>query len=307
MADRPLTKMPNPKRILLIYNPVAGPGAGRFRRRRFLRVKAALERLGCDVTVQKTARSGDAEAFARSADPIKIDVVVAAGGDGTINEVVNGLVGRNLPLGIVPLGTANVLAAEIGLSLRPRAIAAAIAEGGRLRCYPGLANGRYFMMMVGVGFDAHVVAKVSSTLKKTIGKGAYVWTAILEIFRNTPRQYEVLMGEKLVHAASVVIGKGRYYGGRYSCTPDARLDRATFQVCLFKRGGRWAVVQYIVGLARGTIPGMAGVTLVETDRIRISGRPGDPVQGDGDILAGLPLDVSISQNALDLLVPADTA
>ena len=290
----------SPKRILIIYNPTAG----RFRLGRFTKVMAELERLGCKLTVKRTTQRGDAESFARSADPTRVDAVVAAGGDGTISEVVNGLNGCGLPLGIIPLGTANVLAAEIGLSRCPQAIATVIADGARLRCHLGLANGHLFMMMAGVGFDANVVKTVSPVLKRLIGKGAYVWAAIRELLRHAPDRYQVTLEGRTTAAASVVIGKGRFYGGRYTCTPDARLGRPSFQVCLFKSGGRRATLKYILKFLSGKIPWLEDVTLVETDQVRIEGRPGDFVQGDGDIIACLPLDVDIAQESLDLLVPA---
>ena len=113
------------RRVNVIYNPTAG-----WRRRaRLERVLERLGELGASVTLRETRGRGDAEMLARAADPAACDAVVAAGGDGTINEVMNGLDRRNLPLGIVPLGTANVLAAEIGLPREPRAQAEAIACG----------------------------------------------------------------------------------------------------------------------------------------------------------------------------------
>lgn len=282
--------------------------AGRGQSGLFQDVTAALERLGCDVTIQTTTQRGDAEAFARSADSDTYDAVVAAGGDGAIGEVVNGLLandvgGHELPLGIIPLGTTNVLAAEIGLTSDAGALARIIAAESRLHCYPGIANGRAFMMMTGAGFDAHVVNDVSSSLKKRIGKGAYVWAALRELLRRDMTRFDVIVDGRTISAASVIVSKGRYYGGRYICTPDARLDKPSFQVCLFERSGVWATVRYLLGLVRGAIPRMQGVTLIETDNVRIEGRQGDPVQGDGDIIACLPLDVRIAEKGLNLLAP----
>ena len=102
------------RRVLMIYNPTAGMGSGR----RLARVLKCLLRLGAVVTVRRTARRGDAERFASEASPALFDVIAAAGGDGTINEVINGLAGSGLPLAVIPLGTANVLAAEIGVPRR---------------------------------------------------------------------------------------------------------------------------------------------------------------------------------------------
>jgi diacylglycerol kinase (ATP) len=300
MVDTGHSPRQDPKRILIVCNPTAG----RFRRGRLQKVKAALERRGCEVAVTETTRRGDAEALARLADPAKVDAVVAAGGDGTVGEVVNGLLGRNIPLGIIPLGTTNVLAAEIGLSGSPDAIAAVIAGADKRRCYLGLANGRIFMMMAGIGFDAHVVQNVSPGLKRLIGKAAYVWAAMRELSRHAPAQYRVTLDGRTMSAASIVIGNGRYYGGRYSCTPDARLDRPCFQVCLFGGFTRRATLSLVLALLRGTVPAMPDVTLIETDRLHIDGRPDDPVQGDGDIITRLPLDIRMAEQTIDILAPA---
>ena len=157
------------RRVLVIRNPTAGGST----RPRFGRVLEHLARFGATVTVRETTCRGDAEQIAASASSDTFDVV-AAGGDGTINEVANGLAGKDLPLAIVPLGTANVLAVEIGMPLRARRIARAIACGDVRSVHVGMVNGRRFLMMAGVGFDAHVVANVNPRLKRAFGKLAYV-------------------------------------------------------------------------------------------------------------------------------------
>lgn len=290
------------RRLLIIHNPAAG----RRRRRFFLNVLAALEHLFCVVTLQATSQRGDAEAFARDMDTNDFDIVVAAGGDGTIREVVNGLLRRDdatgiLPLGLIPLGTANVLALELGLPTQAKNLAQVLATGTPHRCYPGLANGRLFMMMAGVGFDAHVINNVSLPLKNLIGKYAYVWAALRELRRDDSR-YTIHAGDRTLSAASIIIGKGRLYGGRFVCTPGARLDKPSFQICLFDRSGVWATLLYILGFMRGVVPHMKGVTLIDASNIRIDGPTGDPVQGDGDIFTHLPLDIRVADKSVDLLV-----
>jgi diacylglycerol kinase family enzyme len=168
VAERPL-------RLRIIHNPTAG-GA------RWRRYGAVLERLdaaGARVEDLATGRRGDAEAYAAALARDDCDRLVVAGGDGTINEAINGLLangagGRTLPLAILPLGTANVLAQELRLSTRPAAVARYILEGTARPVSLGEANGRAFCLMAGVGFDAHVVARVDGRLKKRIGKLAYV-------------------------------------------------------------------------------------------------------------------------------------
>src|SRR5262245_64058454 len=127
---------------------------------------AHLEEMGCRVTVHQTTGRGDAQAVASRITKDQCDRIVVAGGDGTVNEVLNGLTPHSPPIGLIPMGTANVLAAEIGLGSQPREIAKAIARGEPRPVSLGDVNGRKFALMTGVGFDAFVVATVSAPIKR---------------------------------------------------------------------------------------------------------------------------------------------
>ncbi|MFN8758464.1 MAG: diacylglycerol/lipid kinase family protein [Tagaea sp.] len=288
------------ERLLVIYNPIAGR-----RRRRFLsRVLEALERRGLSVRLEPTRRRGDAEALARGARTGGADRVVVAGGDGTINEALNGLEGPVPPLGIVPLGTANVLAHELGLGARAEAVAAAIAEGSPRAVTLGLVNGRRFSMMAGVGFDAHVVRDVSPRLKRAIGKGAYALETLRQLFVFAPRTYDLRIDGAAHRAASVIVCNGHYYGGKFVAAPAARLDAPEFQVVLFGRAGRLAILRYALALAFGRLPALADVTILPARTVEIAGPTGEPVQADGDILAHLPARFDAVPEAAKLVGPA---
>src|SRR5580692_5205822 len=164
-----------PRRVLIILNPDAGRVAAR--RRHLGRVVAALNRRGCAVEIREAARAGDAEHLARTAEPA-FDVIVAAGGDGTIAAVVNGVAAAPRPIAILPLGTANVLAAEIGLPRGAAALAQVIAEAPASFVWPGQIGGRLFLTSAGGGFDADVVAAVDRGLKRRGGKLAFVLAAL---------------------------------------------------------------------------------------------------------------------------------
>src|SRR5262249_4555204 len=154
------------------------------------------------------------------------------------------------------LGTANVLAAELGIDTLAEAAEAATA-GRPLLCRPGLANGRAFVMMAGVGFDAHVVAGVSAPLKRLLGKGAYVLEMLRQLRRFPFPCYRVEIDSAVHEATSAIIAHGRYYGGRFVVAPEARLDQPELHVCLFRRGGPWHTVRYALALALGRLPGLA--------------------------------------------------
>ena len=290
------------KRVLVIYNPTAG----QWRQRRLRATLTALDELGCLLRLYETKCPGDAETVARQISLNEADVVVAAGGDGTINEVANGLVNAKHPippLAIIPLGTANVLAQEIGLSGCPAKIAKAIACGKQRTVHLGIVNDRHFLMMAGVGFDAHIVAHVHGTLKRHTGKGAYVLETLWQALRYGFPVCRVALSETSRNAYSIVVCNGRHYGGPFIAAPSADLCTPSLEVCLLHRRGWVHVLHYGLALIRGELAGLSDVTMVTMTRLRIDGPSGLPVQGDGDIIAHLPVDIAVSDHTLELIFP----
>ena len=307
------------RRLLVIHNPVAG----RRRRKRFLDALELLERDGNEVSLHPTEAQGDAIAFARRIEPGQVDLVVAAGGDGTINEVVNGLVadGRPAPapLAILPLGTSNVLASEIGLSPKPAAVARAIRENATARVSLGrlvgagplLADRPAFILMAGVGVDAQAVAGVDSGLKRRFAQGAYVWAGLRAVLRSRGERYQVKVDGVRHEAAWAVVAKGCRYGGPFRLAARARLDEPRFEVCLFDRGGVAAMALYGAALVLGLLPKTPGFSSVLGERVRIAAVSADetaaaePVQCDGDDMARLPVEIAVVPDALDPVVPKE--
>lgn len=287
------------RRLLIIFNPAAGWR----RRQRLAPVLAQLRAHGCALELRETQAPGDAERFAAEADPGAFDLVVVAGGDGTVNETINGLARSGLPLALIPLGTANVLAAEIGLSTDPAAVARCVALGQPRPIALGAANGRRFILMAGAGFDAHVVAGVSVPMKRWLGKGAYVLSTLRQLLVFDFPSYEVLTDNRAQRAASVIVTNARYYGGRFVCAPEASLESATLQVCLFERGGRLAAIGYALALFSGRLPRLASYRLIAARRIEVRGRPGEPIQVDGDGIGQLNVAIEVLPRALDLVFP----
>ena len=297
-------------RVQVIVNPIAG------RRRRDLVVEslALLRARGLEVVERDTAGPDHARSLARAAAEEPGGLVVAAGGDGTINEAANGLfeaavaTGRRLPLAILPLGTANVLAHEIGLPLRADAVARTVAEGPPMpitlgRATPGGGAPRCFVLMAGVGFDAHVVEGISPALKRWLGKGAYVWESLRQLALFDVPRYRVEIDGVTQSAASVIVANARCYAGRYVVAPRAGLAEPGFEVLLFGRGGRLAVARSGLALLRDRLSALPEVELRNARRLRIEGPAGDPVQGDGDTLERLPIDIEAMPEAIDLVMP----
>lgn len=302
-----------PRRLLVIYNRTAGGS----RRRRFEAVLAELADFGCPMDVRPTGGPGDAGRFVAEADAGEHDLVVAAGGDGTINEVVNGLVclpgaRSHPPLAILPLGTANVLAAELGLEINPRKIAAMIARGAVQPVCLGQVEGaggraRVFSLMAGVGFDARVVEGIDLRMKRALGKLAYVLESGRQMLRRQPPPLQVTLDGKHFEAASVVVSNARFYAGRFLLAPEARLDEPQLHACLFCCGDPFNTLRYAVALQRGHLPWSRGFEIVTGKDIRVDGQAGAPLQADGDVVTRLPARIRPLPDAMRLVVPSPRA
>ncbi len=298
-ADRAAPLPERARRILVILNPAAGRG-----RKKLSDILSRLEAFGCRVTLRETTGPGDAGRIVRQ-EAHGCDVVAVAGGDGTINEAANGL--ADMPaapaLAIIPFGTANVLAWEIGLGTGAARTARTIAEGQPIEIYTGLVNGRHFLTMAGVGFDAAVVASVSARLKRALGKLAYVWRVAVEMFHYRYPIFTVTVDGARFQAASAIVAKGHFYGGQFICAPDARLTDPSFEVCLFLRGGRWHVAHYALALALGRLARLPTIRIVRGRDITLDGPVGAPIQADGELVAQLPARIHVSTQRLSLLRP----
>ena len=284
-------------RLLVIRNPVARRRHGR----RFDDTIAALAARGCALTIVETTGPGAARTIAGDAREEDFDGVAVAGGDGTVNEVINGLGRKALPVGLIPLGTANVLARELELPFDPPGVAETIARGPSVPIHLGDVNGRRFVLMAGVGFDAFVVSRVPARLKRVAGKAAYVAETLRSAVAYRFPPFRLTLDGNLAHAASAVIANGRLYGGPFTCTPDARLGDPLLHVCLFERGGRLNAARYAVGLVTGRLDRLADVRVVAAREVVVEGPVGDPVQGDGDIVGLLPARITVAPEVIHVI------
>lgn len=293
------------RRLLVIYNPTSG----RRRRRQLDRWLAHLAALGAAVTLRETQAPRHAEEIARAADPDAFDAVAAAGGDGTINDAVNGLAASALPLAILPLGTANVLAHEIGLPRSLAALAAIAAFGPAREVWPGealaegAAAGRRFLIMAGIGFDAEVVEHVDLALKRRAGKLAYAASILGRLRDYRPTLYRAEVDGAAVAGASLVAAKAHYYGGRFVLAPAARLADPVLQVAIFGHAGRAAVLGYMAAMGLGALPRCRSLRIVPGKTVRLLAPVGAPVQLDGDVQLRLPASLRIAATSLRLVQP----
>ena len=292
---------------MVISNPTAGSHAAH----RLDAVLAILKDAGVQLEMCATTGPGHATETLQNAQLDQFDAVVAAGGDGTLNEVVKGLVGRATPfppVGVVPLGTANVVARECGIPVRDdTTVARILLTAEPVPIHVAVANDNILVQMAGVGFDARVVAGISLGLKKKFGALAYAWQSLVEFVRNSQRAYTVHANSEAHEVASVIIANGQYYAGSFITSRDARLTEPFLDLCLFKGRRRWDVVRYGWGLLRGSLARFPDVQIIRCKAARVecalpTGR--DPIQCDGDLAGVLPLDVRLLPQTVAVLMPS---
>jgi diacylglycerol kinase (ATP) len=276
-------------------------------------VVGALARRGCAVVVRRAGPAiGDAERLAREAEP-DFEIIVAAGGDGTANAVangavangtaVNGMAGVARPLAFLPLGTANVLAREIGLPRRPELLAGLIAAGPARPIWPGRVGERLFLTMASSGFDAATVAAVNPRLKRYAGRLAFAWAIVVCLWRYRPSALVVRIGGIDHPAATVIAAKSRYYAGPYVFAPRASLAEPMLDLVLLQRSGRLAVLRYLAALLLGRIARRSDVLFLRSRNALVSGADWVPVQADGEIVGCLPVSIGLAEQPLHLVQP----
>jgi diacylglycerol kinase (ATP) len=259
---------------------------------------------GLQFDLHETLGPGDAEKAVRVPGLEKsYDAVVAAGGDGTINEVVNGLLGTDLPLGVIPLGTVNVLALELGILKDPEQVARTIVFGPARSVNVGSANGRAFLLMAGAGFDGRVVAGVSSQLKKIVGQMAYVVNGLKEMIFSRPAELVVDADGVEYPASWVVVSNGSLYGGKFLLAPGTDLESAGFQVSLITGDTRWAIILGLLEMGTNRKTKSAWKQVVSVSNVSITAEKAEPTQVDGDHFGALPLTITAQTKPLQLIMP----
>ena len=294
------------RRPLIVLNSTAGVP----RRRYLAAVLARLAYRGAIATVVEPGSSALVEASVRKAFQTH-DVIVAAGGDGTIRRVAAAAGSSGLPIGILPMGTGNVFAHEIGLRRDPVQIADTILDGEIKTVHGAYANSEPFYLMAGAGFDARVIGALNQPLKRIFGRAAYV-PAILGVLQQPVERLDVTIDDRQYAANWVIVANARHYGGRFIVAPGASIFRPGLEIVLIAAPGRVALIEQLLKLARGSLTQAANtaVTVLTGSKIVIArakslhtGGSSVPVQVDGDAFGTLPLRIDANGPQLRLIVP----
>ncbi len=271
-----------------------------------------LTRNGHTVTVVPTTGPKTAGTMARESIDRGADLIIAAGGDGTINEVADGMVHSQAPLAILPAGTANVMAMEMGLGSNMERAAERIEtsiphriSAGHLTCADQSVS-RYFLLMAGAGLDAHIASQVNAAVKARLGKLAY-WLAGWRVLgRDLPLFHVEANGQKFT-CSFALLSKVRNYGGDFSIAQSVSLYDDEFEMVLFQGRSTTRYFKYFAALLFNKHLGMSGVTVMRTSEALLSGPPDVQVytQIDGEVAGRLPARVKIVPEAITLLIPPE--
>jgi YegS/Rv2252/BmrU family lipid kinase len=307
------------RNALLIHNPNAGNG-GSARRRLLDQARKILSRGGIEAELQETTAPGDATVMAERASAEGRQLVIACGGDGTLNEVINGLAaqknGHRVPMALLPGGTANVLAKELGLPWDIPGAAERLMHGEIKEIALGLATPieeparkRYFLSVAGAGPDGMIVYSIDLDLKARLGILAYWWQGAREVFRYTFPHFRIVTGERELHVSLVVVGRTKHYGGPFRITDEADLYADEFEIMGLTTQSGFRYLSYLPTLWLGKLRGREGVHYWKASSIICEPLGSHPVyaQVDGEPLARLPVEFKIVPRALKLLVPKTPA
>jgi len=234
----------------------------------------------------------------------EFDAVVAAGGDSTIRGAAAGLVGTDLPLGIVPVGTGNVMAAELGLGRNADRIADILINGNTIPVHGGMLNGEPFFLMAGAGFDADVVSRLSQSLKKQIGKAAYTGPVLRTLAGPLPKLRVEVDGAGF-DAAWVIVTNARRYGGEFVLSPATALDRPGLRTVMLQPRTRLGLLKLMIKLAAGRLEDDPCVTSIESRRTVIDSDMPVPVQIDGETHGSTPVTIEPCDEPFRLIVPPE--
>ncbi len=284
-------------KTLVILNPAArSEKAGRLLER--------IRELSGGAPTRLTSEAGDARRIAAEAVAEEFEVIIAAGGDGTLNEVVNGIGNAPVRVGILPVGTMNVFATELGIPHGNLERAWSIIEQGKVVAIDlPQANGTRFIQLAGVGLDAEVVRKTTADSKKALGPLSYLLT-LVQVAAHKPSRVVLETDGGNIHEGSfALIGNGRLYGGPFPVFKRASLYDGLLDVLVFQNQSHWDVVRYFQAIAFGTHPELPDVEYFQTSSIKVTSSGDVPVELDGEVAGMLPCLFSVEAQKLCVIAP----
>ena len=291
-------------RAALVYNPRSGRGHSKDEL--LSQVLTRLKEAGMEVSPRPTERMGHATEIAREAAEAGFEIAIAWGGDGTLNEVARGLCDSATAMGVLPGGTVNVFAREVGIPLKLSGALDTLVGGRIVRVPMGFADERPFLLMAGVGLDGEVVYRLKSGFKDALGAFAF-WLDGFRLLASYPMSpVRVRVGGKEIVGTGLIAGNIRRYGPRYTVTPDARLEEPKLDVVIFTGKNRRDYLRYLLGVLGHFHLRFSDVEHFKTDALSVSVDEGAhvPLQLDGEPSGCAPVEIRVQDKALAVVLPA---
>lgn len=288
--------------FMFIVNPTAGSGRTR---KAWPLLQSLLQSRNIDFEVQWTEGRGHAVQLARDACAAGFSAVVAVGGDGTLNEVVNGVAGYDVPIGLIPLGTGVDFSRTIGLSRSPVQALDVVLAGNVRRVDLGLVNEHRFCNVAGTGFDAKVADRVNQTDSKSGGATPYVQAILQTLFtyKNTPFKITLDGVTHEVTSLLMAVGNGRFYGGGMKICPEADIEDGSFDVCIVGDVGKLPMLMLLGRVFSGSHMTHPLVTYERASKVTVQGPSDFAIQADGELIGHLPATFELQRGALPMLLP----
>lgn len=285
----------------LIYNPCAG--RGRHNDQSIYCLRSLLHQRGIALEIHATSQPGDATRLTEQIREQGSDFVIVKGGDGTLNEVLQGIVGSSLVLAIWPAGTANVLARLLRIPRQPEALVRMIVAGRVRRISVGRAGSRYFFLMAGIGLDASIVQQVNPALKRYGGILAFWIAGMKHLLTWRAPVFTVELEDEVIPATFAAVALSPSYGGGLLIAPDAQLDDEWFRVCCVTTRSKWRYLVYLPLAFGGWHVNRRSVVYRKSRRVRASASSPVAVQVDGEVVGCLPMSFELIPSAVRVIVP----
>lgn len=255
--------------------------------------------------IRMTSHPGDAEVLATRAVAEGFRCIVAAGGDGTVNQVANGIFGSDATLGILPMGTVNVFAMELGLPSNDLQLCREIIDAGNVRLVDlPSANKKFFVQLGGIGLDAQAVKETSLAFKRSLGPLSYLISAAHIAARRPPKLFIESENAWVGEGSFILVGNGRFYGGPFPFFKQAVIDDGLLDVVVFKRLGFVEIIKYLHDVVFSSDIRVPEIEYFQTHRLSVRSDQDAPLELDGELAGNCPVEFQMHEKALRVLTPS---
>lgn len=280
---------------------IINPQAGRQLRDFENKIRSFFKDTNITLNFSYTDKKGHATKIAQKTKDN--DLIIIVGGDGTINEVVNGLRDYKVKIGLIPVGSENVFATELKIPKNVKKACEIILKGRTRKIDLGVINKKKFIFVAGIGFDAHAITKIRPKLKKLIGKHSYKIAGLETLFKHKAEELTIKIGKKTEKGYFVLASNVKNYGGNFKITPKAKLDDGYLDICIFQNKDVWSVMKYVVGGITGHITRLKDIKHYQVKKATITSEKAVLYHTDAELGGKTPVEIKVLAKKLKIITP----